>query len=117
MAEETKPTTPTGSGQGNTMAVLAHVLGLLTSFVGPLVLYLINKDAKPLVQSQTKEALNFQITLAIGWVIGSITLFIFTGRPIMAAIGIVNVIFSIIAAMAASKGEDYKYPFSWRVIK
>lgn len=105
-----------GSSDDNNMAMLAHILGIITSFVGPLVLYLTVKD-KPYVVEQTKEALNFQIMIAIGYVVGSILLIIFIGGLIYAAAGIMSLVFGIIAAMAASKGEHYRYPISIRMIK
>src|SRR5687767_6174019 len=48
-----------------TMATLAHVLGIFTSFVGPLIIWMIKKDTSPFVDDQGKEALNFQLTLLI----------------------------------------------------
>lgn len=104
------------SSDDNNMAMLAHVLGIITCFIGPLVLYLTIKD-KPYVIEQSKEALNFQITIAIGYVIGAILTVIFIGGLIYAAAGILSLIFGIIAAMAASKGEHYRYPISIRMIK
>ena len=106
----------TGSSDENNMAMLAHILGIITCFVGPLVLYLTVKD-KPYVIEQTKEALNFQITIAIGYVVGAILTIIVIGGLIYAAAGILSLIFGIIAAMAASKGKHYRYPFAIRMIK
>lgn len=50
-----------------TMALAAHLLGIFTGFIGALVIWLINKDdaSKAFVTDQSKEALNFQITVAI----------------------------------------------------
>ena len=109
MAEE-------GSSDANNMAMLAHILGIITCFVGPLVLYLTVKD-KPYVVEQSKEALNFQIMIAIGYVLGAVLMIIFIGSLIYAAAGIMSLVFGIIAAMAASKGEHYRYPISLRLVK
>ena len=50
-----------------TMAMIAHLLGIVSWFVGPLIIWLINKDKadQEFVIDQSKEALNFQITMAI----------------------------------------------------
>ena len=104
------------SSDENNMAMLAHILGIITCFVGPLVLYLTVKD-KSFVVEQSKEALNFQITIAILYVVGAILTIIFIGGLISAAAGILSLIFGIVAAMAASKGEHYKYPIAIRLIK
>ena len=65
-----------GLGQGKlsqsderTMGMLAHILGGVTNFLGPLIIWLIKKDESPFVNDQGKEALNFQITIAIGYVV------------------------------------------------
>jgi len=51
--------------EDKTMAMLCHLLGILTAFLGPLIIWLVKKDQSPFVDDQGKEALNFQITLVI----------------------------------------------------
>ncbi len=115
MAEEA-PKPASSGGKETTMAVLAHVLGIIVGFIGPLIIYLVaNND--PYGKSQAKEALNFQITVLIGWVVGGILTMILIGTVVLAVVGIANLILSIMAAIAASKGEDYRYPFAIRLIK
>jgi uncharacterized Tic20 family protein len=102
-----------------TMAMLAHLLGIVTGFVGALVIWLINKDKADagFVVDQAKEALNFQITIAIGWcaaVALSILLIGFLLYPIL-LIG--NLILCIMAGMKANEGVAYRYPFALRLIK
>ncbi|MGW6494512.1 DUF4870 domain-containing protein [Nonomuraea angiospora] len=99
-----------------TMAMLSHVLGLVVSWVGPLLIYLMKKDESPYVRDQAAEALNFQITMFIGYVISGILTIIFIGLLLLPAIWILSLIFHIQAAMAASKGEPYRYPFAVRLI-
>ena len=122
MAEEEKtpvaeaPKASTGSSDENNLAMLAHILGIVTGFVGPLVIYLVAKD-KPFALKQSKEALNFQITVTIAYVISWILMFIFIGFLLVGIVGIYSLIMAIMAAMAVSKGEDYKYPLAIRLIK
>ena len=114
MPEEKK-----GSNEENNMAMLAHILGIVISVIGPLVIYLTVKD-KPFATSQAKEALNFQITVLIAWVacaiLCAILSFIGIGFILYPAVWILNLVFCITAAMAASKGEAYKYPFAIRLV-
>lgn len=100
----------------NNLAMIAHILGIVIGFVGPLIIYLTAKD-KPFAYSQSKEALNFQITVLIGWIAAGILSFVGIGFLLYGAIWVINLIFCIMAAMAASKGEDYKYPFALRLVK
>lgn len=104
-----------GSSDENNLAMIAHILGIVIGFIGPLIIYLTAKD-KPYAYSQSKEALNFQITVLIGWIAAAILSFIGIGFILYGAIWVVNLVFSIMAAMAASKGEDYKYPFAIRLV-
>jgi len=105
-----------GSSDENNLAMIAHILGIVIGFVGPLVIYLTAKD-KPFAYSQSKEALNFQITVVIAWLACAVLSFIGIGFILYPAVWVVNLIFSIMAAMAASKGEAYQYPFAIRLVK
>ena len=69
------------------------------------------------VNDHAKEALNFQITLLIGYVIGFVLTFVYIGVLVYMAVWIVGIVFSIIAGMAANKGETYRYPFALRLVK
>ncbi|MCD6595976.1 DUF4870 domain-containing protein [bacterium] len=100
-----------------TMAILAHVLGILVSFVGPLIIWLIKKDESKFVDFHGKEALNFQITMAIAYIIGGALSVIGVGCIVMLAAWVMIIVFGIIAAVAANKGEFYKYPVTIRFIK
>ncbi|MFA5157941.1 MAG: DUF4870 domain-containing protein [Patescibacteria group bacterium] len=100
----------------NNLAMIAHILGIVIGFIGPLIIYLTAKD-KPFAYSQSKEALNFQITVVIAWVACAILSFIGIGFILYPVVWVVNLIFCIMAAMAASKGEAYKYPIAIRLIQ
>ncbi|GMW00131.1 MAG: hypothetical protein AMXMBFR84_12690 [Candidatus Hydrogenedentota bacterium] len=86
--------------------------------IGPLIIWLIKKQEFPFVDDQGKEALNFQITMAIvGLAFFVITIIL----PFLGLAGILilifNLVFIIMAAMKASNGEAYRYPVSIRLIK
>lgn len=107
------------SQENKTMAMLAHLLGIVTGFVGALVIWLINKD-KPdssFVTDQAKEALNFQITIAIGWVAAIALSILLIGFLLYPILLIANLIFCIMAGMKANEGVAYRYPFALRLIK
>ncbi|HEV59124.1 MAG TPA: DUF4870 domain-containing protein [Phycisphaerales bacterium] len=99
------------------MAMLCHLLGLFTGFLGPLILWLLKKDEDPFIDRQGKEALNFQITVAIGGAIGAITAALCIGVVLLAVVGIADLVLCIMACVAANKGEDYRYPVSIRLVK
>lgn len=102
-----------------TMALAAHLLGIFTGFIGALVIWLINKDdaSKAFVTDQAKEALNFQITVAIAMFVCIILTFVVIGAFLAPIVGLLSLVFSIIAAVKANNGEAYRYPFALRLIK
>lgn len=102
-----------------TMAMLSHLLGILTGFIGALVIWLINKD-KPgtdFVVDQSKEALNFQITITIGMIVSVVLSVVIIGFFLMFALWIANLALSIMAGIKANEGMVYRYPFTLRLIK
>ncbi|GAA0960298.1 DUF4870 domain-containing protein [Frigoribacterium faeni] len=98
-------------------ATLIHLGGILFWFVPSLVGYLVLKDRGPFIREHTRVALNFQITMAIVLVASGLLSVIVIGAITGFAAGVVVVIFSIIAAVAANRGEYYKYPLSFEFIK
>jgi uncharacterized Tic20 family protein len=79
----------------------------------------VNKDQadKAFVTDQSKEALNFQITLLMVYVVGIILSIILIGALINLAAWLACIVFSIIGGLAAQKGQAYRYPFAIRLIK
>ncbi|MEQ8788748.1 MAG: DUF4870 domain-containing protein [Pirellulaceae bacterium] len=105
--------------EARNLAMLAHLLGALFGFLGPLIIWMVKKDDSPFVDDQGKEALNFQLTLLIfhfvGWTLASVTCMILIPIPIVVLI--FQLVFGIIGATTANKGEWYRYPMSIRMIK
>ena len=106
-----------------TWGMLCHLLalaGIVVPFgnvIGPLVIWLIKKDEIPFVNEQGKEALNFQITLAIGMLICIPLVFVIIGLPLLMALGIFSLVMTIIASIKANDGVHYRYPFRLQLIK
>jgi len=111
------PETAAVSQDSKNMGMLCHLLGLFTCFLGPLILWLIKKDNDQFVDSQGKEALNFQITVIFAIIASYILMIVFIGIFLWLATIICDLIFCIMASVAASKGENYRYPVSIRLIK
>lgn len=110
-------TQPLSPADEKLWATLVHIGGIFFNFLPALIGYLVLKDRGSFVRQHTVSALNFQITLAIAGFIGVITIVILIGIFILLAVGIVNLIFSIIAAVTANRGEYYDYPLAIRFLK
>ena len=113
------PAAPLTDSEQRMWAMLAHILPVVgVGFVAPLVIWLVFKERGRFVEEQAKEALNFQITVTIAavlvWIITIITLGI--GGLLFLAF-IAALVFMIMAAIAANKGQAYRYPVCLRLVK
>lgn len=114
--------TPTPStSDDRTLGVVLQLLGILTGFLGPLILWLIKKDSSPFLDHSGRRCLNFQFSLLIYGVACVLLLFTLILAPIaflgFIAIGIVHLVFGIIACVKASNGEVYTYPLAIPFLK
>jgi uncharacterized Tic20 family protein len=114
-----QPAQPLSPNDEKLWATLIHIGGLFFGFWPALVGYLVLKDRGPFVKAHTKTALNFQISIAIySLALGLFSLITFGfGTFLYIPFVIVLVIFSIMAAIAANKGELYTYPLTIAFIK
>ncbi len=111
MTTETQPTASLNL-DSKSMVLLTHLSGILVSFVGPLVIYLMYKDKKESqdLVSHAKDALNFQIVMAIAYAVSSVL-------NLYGIIWLVNIVFCIKVAMDISNKKPYSYPFNLKLIK
>ncbi len=123
MAETLSPATPaTISKEERNWAMLAHLSGLLAfatligGVLGPLVMWMIRKDDMNFAADQAKEALNFQITVFVAGLIAGVMCLILIGFALLAILVIIDLILMIVAAVKASEGVSYRYPFNLRLI-
>jgi len=98
-------------------SILTHVGGILFHWVAPLIAYLVLKDRGPFVRWHTRQALNFQLTLLIAYVVGIVLFIVFVGIFVVLAAAVLNIVFGILAAMAANRGEFYRYPIAIEFIR
>lgn len=127
MATSSQPTS-----DQQTWRVLAHasafvqLLGI-PSVVGPLVIWLVRRD-DPVVEPHARAALNFQLSLMIYFLVGGVAAFaafvsiIGIGVAIfivivLLALFLLELVFALMATLAASRGEFYVYPLSLPLIK
>jgi len=107
-----------------TYGMLAHLAALAQfviptfgNVIGPLVIWLIKKDQSAWVNKQGKDALNFQISIAIYTVVSIILIPLIIGIVLLIAVGIFWLIMVILATIRVSEGDSFRYPLSIRFIK
>lgn len=98
------------------LALLAHLLGFFTGFIGPLVIYLMAKDDQPFVKHHAAEALNFQLTVLILMLASFVLMFVLVGFITIFVVAIGAFILEIIACVSAHNGEWYRYPVNFRMV-
>ena len=126
MSEPSDTTAPRASPTENerTWGMLAHlsalagvVIWLLGCVLGPLVVWLARRDQSEFVAAHAREALNFNITVVLAAVICLALMVVFVGFILGTALFIGWLVLTLIAAIRASEGELYRYPFSLRLVK
>ena len=95
-------------------ATLAHLLGIVSGPIGPLVIWLVMKGDSQ-VEPQAREALNFQITVWLVSILGAILTIVYIGYLIVILAMVFNVVFCVIAASYAHSGMPYRYPICLRL--
>ncbi|UDY35440.1 DUF4870 domain-containing protein [Dermatobacter hominis] len=116
------PAAATGVQAQTSTAALAHALGAIGfivpcfGWVGPLVVHLTTKPEQPFVRHHAAEELNFQLTLVIAYVASFVLMFVCVGFVTFVVVWIMNLVFPIIAAVAANRGEWYRYPINIRMV-
>jgi uncharacterized Tic20 family protein len=105
-------------------AMFCHLAGLarfapipFAGIIAPLIVWQIKKDEHPFVDYNGKEAVNFQISVAIYFLVAILLVFLVIGVVLLPAVVVFNIVFLIIAAVKANNGERYEYPLSIRFIK
>ena len=103
-------------------AALSHIASFAGFFipfgniVGPLLVWVLKKEDSSYVDFHGKEALNFQISVTIYFLIASALVILLIGIPLLLLVFLFSFIFPVIAAIRASEGVYYYYPFSIRLI-
>ena len=106
-----------------TWAILAHVSGFLGFFTGfghvvaPLVIWLVYRGQSPEVEHHAREALNFQISMTIYWIVVALLWLVVIGVFLTPILAIVHVVLMILGAVKASEGVRYTYPLTIRLIR
>ena len=104
------------SSDDRNIATITHLAGTVFSFIPPLIVWILKKDDSAYLADQAKEALNFQITVALIMFICGLLIWLIIPAIIMAFVWIANIILCIIAAISTSKGQLYRYPFCLRLL-
>jgi uncharacterized Tic20 family protein len=118
----TPPTPPVGpqpmsDSDARLWAMLGQLGGIILGFLAPLIVMLVFGPRNAFVKKESTEALNFQITVLIGYLISFVLTFVFIGIFLFFAVWILSIVFCIIAAVKNNQGIEYRYPINIRFVK
>mgnify|MGYP002631270826 CR=1 FL=1 len=111
------PQQPLSDSDARLWAMLGQLSGIILGFVGSLIIMLVFGPRSAFVKKESTEALNFQITVTIAYVVSFILMFILIGFVLFLAVWILNIVFCIIAGMKNNQGLEYRYPLTFRFVK
>jgi uncharacterized Tic20 family protein len=111
------------SDEDRTWGSLAHLSALcgmvipFGSLLGPFIIWRTRGQRTPFVGDQALEALNFNISVAIGFVACLVLVWLFIGILMVFALIIYWIVMTVIATLKAGEGHPYRYPIALRLIK
>jgi uncharacterized Tic20 family protein len=101
-----------GAAHWSSFVAAAVALGCL----GPLIVMLTKGNESVWVRRQAVESLNFQLSILIYALVSAVLLFVLVGFVLLPLVVLTWLIFTIIASVKASRGEDYRYPVTIRLV-
>ena len=98
-------------------AAAIYVVSFFTAFIGPLVIWLLKKDESSYIDYHGKEYFNFLISYGVYSIISMLLMIVIIGFVTIWIVGILAFVFTIIAAIRAYEGKEYRIPLVFRLIK
>ncbi|MDR2953486.1 MAG: DUF4870 domain-containing protein [Prevotella sp.] len=98
-----------------TLMHLSQFAGFLVpglGFLAPIIMWLIKSKESADIDRHGKNIGNFMISMIIYAIISTILIPLIIGIPMLIALGIIEIVFVIIASIKAANGEYWKYPLS-----
>jgi uncharacterized Tic20 family protein len=106
------------SGNDKIWSMLSHLSFFLgVGIILPLIVYLAMRRESAYVADNAREALNFHLSVVLYALCCLPLVFIFVGMPLLVVIGVASLILGILAAVKASDGGCYRYPFTLRLVR
>lgn len=115
------PRPPNGGLDERQLVLFAHLGGVLAIFpivhlIPALVIYLLFQSRSEIIRDQAREALNFQIVVLIAFFAARILNVLPLFPNLVPLVWVFSLVFSVIAAVAASRGTRYRYPLTYRFL-
>jgi uncharacterized Tic20 family protein len=112
------------SNEDRMFAILSHLSGLVSYFIAPLILLLVQRDRRSFGAWHSREALNFNVSLVLYMLVlaplaclAFISLW-FLAVPVLyfLAITVLQLVVVVVAALKAHRGVRYRCPLTIRFV-
>lgn len=100
-----------------TLAAVIYGISFFTVFIGPVIVWLLKKNDSEFIDFHGKEYLNFLISYTIYSVISMVLMLVVIGFILIWIVGVLAFIFTIVAAIKAYEGKEYRIPLVFRLIR
>lgn len=119
---------PVATGWERTASIAAHLSAIVAaivtagwlSFVGPLIIWAVYKNKSPLVRQAAAGAFNFNVGLWVMNIVAWIFLITVILSPVAVILFIIAnvgmIVWHVVAAIRASQGRAYHYPFQIKIL-
>jgi uncharacterized protein len=94
-----------------------YVLSIFFPVIAPLVIWLIKKDESSFIDYHGREYFNFLISYTVYFFVSGLLTLILIGFVALAILGVMLFVLTIIAAIKAFEGNEYRFPLIFRLIK
>lgn len=98
-------------------APLIPGLGTAAGIILCLVLWLTKRNESHFIDDHGREAINFHISMLLYGLALVPLIFLFIGIPVAIGLGILAGVSAIRGALAAGRGETFRYPICLRFVK
>lgn len=107
------------SSDDKTWSLIAWLGGLFgcLGFLVPLIVMMTKGKESDFVRRNATEALNFNLTVLIAYIISAVLVFAAIGSILVLAVFAVHIVFCIIGAIKVYGGEEYRCPVNIRMVK
>lgn len=105
------------TNEERTLAAVIYVISFFTVFIGPVIIWLLKKNDSDFIDYHGKEYLNFLISYTVYSVVSLLLMLVFIGFVLIWVVGVLAFIFTIVAAIKAYEGEEYRIPLIFRIIR
>ncbi|SDN20821.1 DUF4870 domain-containing protein [Alkalicoccus daliensis] len=107
---------PLNSQEEKLLAALIYGTSFFTTFIGPLVIWLLKKNTSSFIDYHGREYFNFLLSYFVYSLIAGVLTIVLIGIALLAVLGIAFFLLTILGGVKALLGEEYRLPFIFRVL-